>query len=240
MVHKFFFVFKIISIIGIAGSCRRDELQKMTIDDIKEDALGIIVNIPKSKSDRERCFMIKGIEDNNLNLKSIFQNYIKLRPENIPNKRLFLNYRNGKCTVHPIGVNAITKVPSDIAKYLNLPNPEHYTGHCFRRSSGILISDMSKGDNLKNHDNCTSSTIDEDSEEQFEPIDSKINIADQIFQYQMLDQMAIDSEQPGISGTYRNVSTLLEIPINACDSGNSSVKRINYTNCTFNINIVPN
>lgn len=32
-------------------------------------------------------------------------------------------------------------MPKAIATYLNLPNPEYYTGHCFRRSSATLLAD---------------------------------------------------------------------------------------------------
>jgi hypothetical protein len=39
------------------------------------------------------------------------------------------------------------KVPKTIAAFLELPNPELYTGHCFRRSSATHISN-SGGDLL--------------------------------------------------------------------------------------------
>ena len=39
-----------------------------------------------------------------------------------------------------IGVNTISKVPSLIAQFLKLPNPELYTGHSFRRTSACVLA----------------------------------------------------------------------------------------------------
>jgi hypothetical protein len=64
-----------------------------------------------------------------------------LRPENISHKRLFINYRNKKCTVQPVGVNTLSKFPQKIAQFIGLQNPEEYTGHSFRRSSATLLAD---------------------------------------------------------------------------------------------------
>jgi hypothetical protein len=48
-------------------------------------------------------------------------------------ERLFVFYRNGKCSTQPVGINTFGKIPSDIAKYLGLTNPHEYSGHTFRR-----------------------------------------------------------------------------------------------------------
>jgi hypothetical protein len=50
-----------------------------------------------------------------------------LRSENISHKRLFINYRNKKCTVQPVGVNTLSKFPQKIAQFIGLQNPEEYT-----------------------------------------------------------------------------------------------------------------
>lgn len=46
----------------------------------------------------------------------------------------------------PAGKNCIAKIPFKIAEFLQLENPELYTGHCFRRSSATALADsgMSK------------------------------------------------------------------------------------------------
>lgn len=62
-----------------------------------------------------------------------------LRPPGISEKRFFLTYRNKKCTAQPVGKNTLGNVPCIIAKYLNLENPELFTGHCLRRTSSTLL-----------------------------------------------------------------------------------------------------
>ena len=41
----------------------------------------------------------------------------------------------------PMGHNYLASIGKDIAKRLNLPNPDSYTGHCFRRTSATLAAD---------------------------------------------------------------------------------------------------
>jgi hypothetical protein len=59
----------------------------------------------------------------------------------------YITYRSGYCINSPIGINTREKVPKTIAAFLELPNPELYTGHCFRRSSATHIAN-SGGDLL--------------------------------------------------------------------------------------------
>ncbi|KAJ8979008.1 hypothetical protein NQ317_012702 [Molorchus minor] len=70
-------------IFGIAGACRRDELQKLSIDDIEEVGSIIIVKVPRSKTDKERSFVIKGEVEEGLNLIDIYHKYTKLRASHI-------------------------------------------------------------------------------------------------------------------------------------------------------------
>jgi hypothetical protein len=55
--------------------------------------------------------------------------------------RFFLNYQNQKCARQPVDVNKLGSIPKQIAIYLNLKNPELYTGYCFRRSSATILVD---------------------------------------------------------------------------------------------------
>lgn len=59
---------------------------------------------------------------------NIIRKYIALRPNHVKESRLFLRYRDGKCTIQPIGKNKFAKMPRRIAKYLKLPEPERYSG----------------------------------------------------------------------------------------------------------------
>ena len=38
-----------------------------------------------------------------------------------------------------VGKDKIGAIPKEIAKFLNLPKPEEYTGHCFRRTAATIL-----------------------------------------------------------------------------------------------------
>lgn len=121
----------------------------MLIDDIEDKGAVLLVRIPDSKTHIQRRFTVIGETGiTNLNLLDIYRKYATLRPKNANSRHFFLSYRNGKCTKQVIGINTLSKIPSIIAKYLNLPQPNTYTGHTFRRTSASLLVD-SGGDILK-------------------------------------------------------------------------------------------
>ena len=70
--------------------------------------------------------------------------YQALRPKNVTADRFFLAYRNGKCITQPLGKNKFGLMPKEIAEFLQLPNPQMYTGHAFRRSPASLCADQGK------------------------------------------------------------------------------------------------
>ena len=72
-------------------------------------------------------------------MRELFIKYKNLRP-NTTTQRFFLKYCNGKCVLQVVGVNTIGEVPKKLAKFLNLPNFNEYTGHSFRRSSTTMLA----------------------------------------------------------------------------------------------------
>lgn len=54
--------------------------------------------------------------------------------------RFFIVYQKGKCHRQVIGKHKISETPNTIALFLNLPEPERYTGHSFRRSAATILS----------------------------------------------------------------------------------------------------
>lgn len=118
-------------IFSINGACGDIELSNITIDDVKTDP-----HLPEIKiTYQQRTFVVKGEYLN------IVKKYQALRPENVATNKFFLNYHNGKCTKQAIGRNKLAALPEEIAAYLNLENPETYTGHCFGRTSTTLLAD---------------------------------------------------------------------------------------------------
>ena len=55
--------------------------------------------------------------------------------------KFFQQYRDGICKNQNIGINTFGGMPKIVAKYLQLENPELYTGHTFRRTSATLLAD---------------------------------------------------------------------------------------------------
>ena len=70
-------------------------------------------------------------------------------------------------------------MPQVVAKFLNLPNPEEYTGHCFRRSSATILVDSGADlTSLKRHGGWKSSSVAEGYIE--ESLNNKIEVANKI------------------------------------------------------------
>ncbi|KAJ3662785.1 hypothetical protein Zmor_007114 [Zophobas morio] len=98
---KEFLLMKVALIFGVSGACRCDELSRMLVDDIEDQNNVLIVHIPDSKTKKPRRFVV--VDERNL---ATYRRYLELRPPSTPHKRLFLNYKKGKCTVQPVGLHS--------------------------------------------------------------------------------------------------------------------------------------
>lgn len=205
---------------GISEACRREELCKMSIDDIefKEDV--VVVTIPATKNNVPRRFAITEVGWIALLLK-----YRGLRANNA-NKRFFLTYRNGQCINLPMGINIFGKIPSKIAEYLGLDSPSDFTGHCFRRSSATLLANHG-GDllSLKRHGGWKSSSVAESYVEN--SLHGKKIIANTLAQ-----------PVASVSAVYHSTkSQILNVarPVSVASQAAPSISFSNCTNCTVNV-----
>ncbi|KAI8431355.1 hypothetical protein MSG28_015894 [Choristoneura fumiferana] len=132
--------YEVILIFGINGACRATELVSIKIRNIEIHDNMILINLPETKAEIDRSFVIRD------GLLDVVKKYINLRPKDLEHNRFFLNYMNGKCTKQPMGRHKIAAIPKVIAAYLNLPNAESYTGHCFRRTSATLLAESGRID----------------------------------------------------------------------------------------------
>lgn len=96
------------------------------------------VKIPTSKTNIPRTFTISNV--NNMEFMRIVRDYMNRRPKNCSTDRFFLKYIDGKCHNQPVGKNTFSKIPADIAIFFKIPDPQLFTGHCFRRSSATLLA----------------------------------------------------------------------------------------------------
>lgn len=145
---------QVVLVIAVAGACRTDELCNMLLKDvdIRDDI--IIINIPTSKNGSSRKFVI--IEQAWI---QVVKKYVENRPT--PEMlRFFIGFRGNKPIRQNIGHNTISKMPKQIAKFLNLPNLDGFTGHSFRRTSATILAENG-GDllTLKQHGGWKSSTV---------------------------------------------------------------------------------
>lgn len=148
------------AIFGVVGACRTDELLKMKINDVKDEVNDekktYIVKIPKdNKTQIERFFTIsKAFHYDTV------KKYISLRPIGEKTNRFFINYKDGRCTNQPVGIHKLSKIPHTVAKFLQLDEPEKYTGHSFRRTSASIVSNHGgDSDRLQNHGGWSSSKV---------------------------------------------------------------------------------
>lgn len=117
------------------GACRSNELYEMQIEDVKDLGSTLLITIPKTKTKVIRKFTISD------HFYNIVKKYMNLRPSHVVINSFFLNYQKSKCTIQRIGKNKFAIIGRQIAMYLKLPNPDRYTGHCYRRSSATLYID---------------------------------------------------------------------------------------------------
>lgn len=149
---------QVVLIMGVFGALRRDEMVKMTIDDIQDKGCVILVKVPETKTGEAKGFTI--VEEEEIGALKLVRQYVALRPMALRQRRFFLTYRNSCCTGQPVGKNTIGSVPSIIARYLKLDNAKEYTGHCMRRtSSTLLVEAGATFETLKMHGKWKSTTV---------------------------------------------------------------------------------
>lgn len=130
-----FLLAKVIASLGIFGALRKCELHDLTVADldIKEDD-GVFVYVKPHKSEKARRFYLTW------NDSIALRKYLALR-STTAKPDLLLTYRGGKVINLVVGINTIGKVPEKIAKWLNLREPQSYTGHAFRRTAATLAAE---------------------------------------------------------------------------------------------------
>lgn len=163
---------------------------------------------------------------------------MSLRKPNSPPDRFFVGYRNGSCTVQPVGINTFGAIPKNIATFLGLENPKKYTGHCFRRSSATLLADSgAELTTLKRHGGWKSSTVAEAYIES--SIENKTRIAKQI----LGDKSDGASTSTITTATYslsqevaiKSLPSLKNVPsTNGSVVASSNFQKSSFNNCIFN------
>lgn len=168
---------KVVVLFSLHGALRRGELWNLKVDDINDTGSILIVTVTETKNKKDRIFTITS----DLDGYNLYQKYVCLRPKNVTHRKLFVFYKEGKCTVQAVGINTFGAIPKKIAAFLMLDNPSLYTGYCLRRTSATLLADSGADTlKLKRHGGWRSSNVAESYVE--ESISNKIKISKEIFQ----------------------------------------------------------
>ncbi|XP_068905317.1 uncharacterized protein [Tenebrio molitor] len=232
-----FLLVKAVTIFGVCGGCRRQELCDVKVQHVKDEGAVIVVRIPDTKTHVSRAFTILS-DGNGFNPIDLVRQYMKLRPSHTKIDRFFLSYRNKKCTVQPVGIKTIGKFPSIIAKYLGLENAASYTGHCYRRTSATLLANAGADVlTLKRHGSWKSSTVAENYVA--ESMCNKIKIAKMI---QCGDGIETNSnisnkenETPVVSVSNKNISLEIESNNQKMIAGNLQMTFEKKSKCVINV-----
>lgn len=228
-------------VVGVSGACRCDELVNMKIQDIEDMKTLLHIKIPYSKTYKSRSFTIV-----NEKFLQIYRKYASLRPKEMKDSRFFVKYGNGKCQKAVMGIHKIGSVPKEVAKFLKLPNPNLYTGHCLRRTSATLLVDGGADLTcLKRHGGWKSGTVAEGYIE--ESMANKNHTARKIFSSCTSIATASDdvknvSPSPSIEITTTNQNETYTIEASAGDitnmpgtSSGFNFQNASINNCTFNL-----
>lgn len=173
------------------------------------------------------------------------QQYFSLRPKQVKHRKLFVFYNNGRCSVQPVGINTFGRIPKEIALFLNIPDANLFTGHCFRRTSATFLAD-SGADILtvKRHGGWRSSSVAESYIE--DSIQNKIKIAKRIGERSDLSLTTMptaSTSHTALPGTSHVGEVHISENYEALSGSGSSVPNVggvifkNLTNCTININM---
>jgi hypothetical protein len=76
----------------------------MLLDDIEDQDNILIVHIPDSKRKKPRRFVI--VDEGNL---ALYRRNVALHPVRTPHRRLFVNYKQGKCSIQSVGLHSFGK-----------------------------------------------------------------------------------------------------------------------------------
>lgn len=218
----------------------------MTLDDIEDKNDTLIVNIPDSKTHKRRRFLILDDVGEPGNI-ALYRKYLALRPAHTPHRRLFVSYRQGKCSIQAVGIHTFGKIPAKIAGFLHLQNAAEYTGHALRRTSATLLIDGGSGiEDLKRHGGWSSTGVAEgyvaESLENKRKIAKKIqqgqgafteNSASEIPSTSAFDQTAV-ADNVNIPNMDVNEKVVLSNIANATENRNNNalnyIPGINFSN----------
>jgi hypothetical protein len=146
---------KVALIIAVHGLMREKELEELDFEHFEVKDEMIIIDLYRKKQRGPKT--LQPFVITNQQCIAMIKKYIKCCPPEERQKR-FLRYMNNKLQVQRrnIGIHTIQQIPRNIAAFLQLPNPELFSFHSFKRSAatamaanGATIQDLKRGANWR-------------------------------------------------------------------------------------------
>jgi len=145
---------KLVAFVGYFGALRSSEIARLEFGHVKQDHEGLWISFnfatKTDTSESEVRFLLPANTDKAICPIALFDLYKEELGVRLSAGRLFKTFSRGKFVNTPVGKNSLASVPHAVANFLGLPNPEHYTGHTWCRSSATALADTGVStENLK-------------------------------------------------------------------------------------------
>jgi integrase len=149
---------KLVLLFCYFGALRMSECQALCKSDVKITPDGLLVKIIRKKTDKAgvgQSFIVP------IQYLDMYKEYMYLT-SNCESIRLWMTYDKKKENYKniPMGINTLRKIPSQIAAFMGLENPQEYTGHSLRATSATVLADSGVSmENLKRHGHWKSASV---------------------------------------------------------------------------------
>ena len=134
---------KMALLFGIAGGLRIEELTLLERKNVEITDDGFLkVRLEDSKTGPRHFFVHPSTEEH-LNAVAMYKKYLMLLPKDVKSDRVWLRMEAGKIQDRPIGKKMMADITKEIARFLNLEDPESDTSHSIRRTGATLLAEKS-------------------------------------------------------------------------------------------------
>ena len=123
-------------VFGFVGCLDIGKLIDVRLHHIKEEGGMLLIEVPDKQNNCSHLFTITQKLSNYVN------RYIHLRPDNCKSDHFFCNSNTTGRTRVLCTKAQIKNVPTEMAKWLKLSNPESYNGHALRLTNISLLAEI--------------------------------------------------------------------------------------------------
>ena len=149
---------KLITVLAIGGGLRHAEAMMLSLDHFQKVPDGFFLKFKRVKMrnkskrrDKEwsEMHIPYKLKDTDFSPGLLLEEYLEdmWRILGKSSGRVFWTGKDHTYINQPMGKNAVSRIPKEIAKHLNLPNPERFVFHSFRRTAATFASEAGMSEN---------------------------------------------------------------------------------------------